>query len=50
MWDGINGSELLAAVGIAKASFSRAAASESRQKATDRFKRVQIYEIVVKRD
>ena len=34
MRDNINGSGILAAVGIAKASFSSAAASESRQKAT----------------
>ena len=50
MLDGINGSGILAAVGIAKASFSSAAASESRQKATDRFKRVPSHEKVVKRD
>ena len=49
MRDGINGSGILAAVGIAKASFSSAAASESRQKATDRFKRVPSHGMVVKR-
>ena len=49
MRDGINGSGLLAAVGIAKASFSSAAASESRQKDTDRFKRVPTHAMVVKR-
>ena len=49
MRDGINGSEILSAVGIAKASISSAAASESRQKATDRFKRVPSHEMVVKR-
>ena len=35
MWDGINGSGFLAAVGIEKASFSSAAASKIRQKATN---------------
>ena len=49
MLDGINGSGILATVGIAKASFSSAAASESRQKATDRFKRVPSHGMVVKR-
>ena len=52
MRDGINGSEILAAVGIAKASFSSAAASESRQKqtnTTDCFKRVPSHEMIVKR-
>ena len=49
MRDGINGSGILAA-GIAKASFSSAAASESRQKATARFMRVPSHEMVVKRD
>ena len=44
-----NGSGLLAAVGIEKASFSSAAASESRQKATDRLKRVSSHGMVVKK-
>ena len=50
MRNGINGSGIPAAVGIAKASFSSTAASESRRKATDRFKRVPSHEMVVKRD
>ena len=49
MRDGIIRSGILAAVGIAKASFSSAAASESRQKATDRFKRVPTHAMVVTR-
>ena len=49
MRDGINGSGILAAVGIVKASFSSAAASESRQKATDHFKRVPSHAMIVKR-
>ena len=49
MRDGINGSGILAAVEIAKASFSSSAASESRQKAADRFKRVPTHAMVAKR-
>ena len=49
MRDGINGSGILAAVGIAKAYFSSAAASESRQKATDHFKQVPSHGRFVKR-
>ena len=49
MRDGINDSGILATVGIGKASFSSAATSESRQKATDCFKRVPTHEMVVKR-
>ena len=49
MRDDLNRSGILATVDIAKASSSSAAASESIQKATDRFKRVLSHEMVVKR-
>ena len=49
MRDGINGSGILAVVGIAKASFRSATASESRQKATYHFKRVPSHGMAVKR-